>query len=196
VRNADLAIVKTVSQATVVPGGQFNWILDITNNGPNVATDVVVNDTLPAQFVVVAPFPPLGVACTNTASSVQCTTPSLAPGSSLHILVQVTTVSGAALGKATNTATVSTTSTDPNPANNTDSESIDVVGGQSSPPTAPPGVGAGAPTPQLPRTGNSALGGPLTLASLLVASGVFSLVIAPVQLAFARHLEHEADASA
>ena len=47
---------------------------------------------------------------------------------------------------------------------------------QSLPPT-PPGVGSGAPTPQLPRTGNSSLGGPLTLASLLVAGGMFSLVI-------------------
>ena len=144
VRNADLAIVKTVSQTTVVAGGQFNWILDVTNNGPNAATDVVVNDTLPAQFVVVAPFPPAGVTCTNTTTSVQCTAPSLAPGSSLHIVIQVSTVNGAALGTATNTATVSTTSTDSNQANNTDSESIDVVGSQSSPPT-PPGVDAAGP---------------------------------------------------
>jgi uncharacterized repeat protein (TIGR01451 family) len=178
VRNADLAIVKTVSQPTVVAGGQFNWILDVTNNGPNAATDVVISDTVPAQFVVVAPFPPVGVTCTNTTTAVQCTAPSLAPGASLHIVIQVTTVNGATLGIATNTATVSTTSTDPNPANNSDSESIDVVASASSPPTAPPSVGAGAPTPQLPRTGNSPLGGPLTLASLLVAGGVFSLVIA------------------
>ncbi|HEX3088025.1 MAG TPA: hypothetical protein VHQ23_05175 [Ilumatobacteraceae bacterium] len=177
VRNADLAIVKTVSQATVAAGGQFNWILDVTNSGPNAAIDVVVNDTLPAQFAVVAPFPPAGVTCTNTTTSVQCTAPSLAPGSSLHIVIQVATVNGAALGTATNTATVSTTSTDSNQGNNTDSESIDVVGSQSLPPT-PPGVDAQAPTAQLPRTGNSPLGGPLTLASLLVAGGMFSLVIA------------------
>ena len=166
-----------MSQPTVVAGGQFNWILDVTNNGPNAATDVVVNDTLPAQFVVVTTFPPAGVNCTNTTTSVQCTTPSLAPGGSCTSVIQVSTVDGAALGTATNTASVSTTSTDSNPANNSDSESIDVVGSQSLPPT-PPGVDAQAPTAQLPRTGNSPLGGPLTLASLLVAGGMFSLVIA------------------
>jgi hypothetical protein len=93
-------------------------------------------------------------------------------------VIQVTTVNGAALGTATNTASVSTTSTDSNPGNNSDTESINVVGSASSPPAAPPSVGAGAPSPQLPRTGNSPLGGPLTLASLLVAGGLFSLVIA------------------
>jgi LPXTG-motif cell wall-anchored protein len=95
----------------------------------------------------------------------------------VHIVVQVRVVVGAAIGTATNTATVAATSTDPNPANNTDQESIDVTGAQSSPPTNP-AVGSGAPTPQLPRTGNSSLGGPLTLASLLVAGGMFSLMIA------------------
>ena len=109
-------------------------------------------------------------------TSVQCTPPSLAVGGSLHVVVQVRVATGAAAGTVVNTATVSTTSTDTNQANNTDSASIDITGSQSLPPT-PPEVGSGAPTPQLPRTGNSSLGGPLTLASLLVVGGMFSLVI-------------------
>ncbi len=177
VRNADLAIVKSVSQPTVVAGGQFSWILDITNNGPNVATDVVVNDTVPAQFELLAAVPSIGVTCTTSSNSVQCTTATLAVGSSIRIVIDVRVVASAAVGTLVNTATVSATSTDPNTANNTDDASISVTGAQSSPPTAP-AVGSGAPTPQLPRTGNSSLGGPLTLASLLVAGGMFSLMIA------------------
>jgi uncharacterized repeat protein (TIGR01451 family) len=176
VRNADLVIDKTVSQATAAVGDQFNWLLDITNNGPNAATDIVISDSIPAQFEVIAAFPPAGVTCTNTTSDVSCTAPSLFVGASLHVIIQVRVIGGVPAGTYTNTATVSASSTDPNPANNTDSAAIDVSGSESSPPT-PPDTGAGAPTPELPRTGGSSPAGPLTLAALLVAGGICSLVI-------------------
>ena len=175
VRNADLKIVKTASQPTASAGNNFNWVLDVVNNGPNAATNVVVNDAMPAQFEVIAAFPSAGATCTNTASAVQCTAASLLVGGSFKITVQVRVVAAAAAGTVTNTATVTTSSNDPNVADNTDSESINIVAVSSSPPT-PAGPSAG-PTPQLPRTGNSPIGGPLSLASLLVAGGLVSLVI-------------------
>jgi uncharacterized repeat protein (TIGR01451 family) len=179
VHNADLKMVKTVSQATAKVGDTFNWVLDVINNGPNPATDLVISDTIPAQFEVIAAFPTAGLTCTNTISSVRCTAASLSVGSSLRVLVQVKVLPGAAVGTVTNTAAVSASSTDANPADNTDSESIGIQAVASSPPAPTPSPGsAAAPIAQLPRTGNSPLGGPLTLATLLIGGGLMSLVIA------------------
>ena len=83
VRNADLAIDKSVSQTSATAGDQFNWILDITNHGPDTATNVVVSDTIPAQFEVIGTFPTVGLTCTNTATAVQCTTAALANGATV-----------------------------------------------------------------------------------------------------------------
>ena len=66
VREADLSIDKSVSQSTASAGSQFNWFLAVTNHGPDTATGLVINDTLPAQFEVIGVFPPAGVSCTNT----------------------------------------------------------------------------------------------------------------------------------
>jgi uncharacterized repeat protein (TIGR01451 family) len=178
VRTADLKLVKTVSQSTAKVGDSFNWVIDVVNNGPNPATNLVISDALPSQFEVIAAFPTAGLTCTNTTSSVQCTASSLFVGSSLRVLVQVRVVPGAAVGTITNTASVSASSTDTNPADNTDSESIDLQAVASSGPTPGPGPASAAPAAQLPRTGNSPLGGPLTLATLLIGGGVLSLVIA------------------
>jgi uncharacterized repeat protein (TIGR01451 family) len=57
VRNSEVAIVKSVSQATAASGGQFNWVFDVTNNGPETATNVVVNDSIPAAFEVLGRSP-------------------------------------------------------------------------------------------------------------------------------------------
>src|SRR5438132_824320 len=46
--DADLAIVKNDSPDPVVAGTAFSYSIVLTNNGPNDATGVTVNDTLPA----------------------------------------------------------------------------------------------------------------------------------------------------
>ncbi len=46
----NLAIDKTVSSTTANYGGTVKWILKVTNNGPNDATGVVVEDALPFGF--------------------------------------------------------------------------------------------------------------------------------------------------
>ncbi len=45
---ADLAITKTVDNSTPLQGSTVHFTLTVTNNGPNNATGVVVNDPLPA----------------------------------------------------------------------------------------------------------------------------------------------------
>jgi uncharacterized repeat protein (TIGR01451 family)/LPXTG-motif cell wall-anchored protein len=179
VRSANLSIAKSVSQTTATAGDQFNWILDITNHGPDTATNVVVSDTIPAQFEVIGTFPTAGLSCTNTANAVQCTAAALANGATVRSIVQVRVLAAAAPGLVTNTATVTTDGSDSDTTDNTSSASITVTAtaNQAPVPTPDPGtVVSGGTT--LPRTGNSSLGGPLTLAALMVAGGFASLVIA------------------
>ena len=176
VRQADLAIDKSVSQATAKPGDQIDWTLDITNLGPNAATNLVIDDALPAQFEVLGAFPTAGLTCTNTTTVVQCTGPSLFVGETLRVVVQVRVVATAAAGPVTNTATVTADSVDPNLSNNSDSASIDISVAQSEGPVPPnpaaPGVGL-----ELPRTGGTSPVGPLTIASILVAGGLLTQVL-------------------
>ena len=180
VRNANLSIKKTVSQASATAGDQFNWILDITNNGPDLATNVVVSDTIPAAFEVIGTFPSAGLGCTNTANSVQCTAASLANGVTVSAVVQVRVLAAATPGAVTNTATVVTDSTDPDTGDNTSSASITVTtaGSQAPVPPTPTPPASGGSSVSLPRTGNGSLSGPLTLAGFLFIGGIFSLVIA------------------
>jgi len=175
VRNSDMAIVKSVSQTTAAPGGEFNWVLDVTNNGPQTATNVVVNDTVPPAFEVVGAFPGSGLNCTNTTSVVQCTAAALASGATVRVTVQVRVVPGAAAGTSTNTATVSSDSVDSDPSNNTSSASIDVSAAASLAPV-PPGQTPPANT-QLPRTGNDS-GEPLRLAGLMFITGALAIYVA------------------
>jgi uncharacterized repeat protein (TIGR01451 family) len=82
----DLAIVKT-GPATVDAGGQLTWTLEVTNNGPDDATGVKVDDTLPAgvQFVSADP------GCAAAAGIVSCALGELAVGDSAvrHVTVTV-----------------------------------------------------------------------------------------------------------
>ena len=182
---ADLSINKSVSQATATAGDQFNWILDITNHGPDTATNVVVSDTIPASFAVVGTFPTAGLACTNTANSVSCTAATLANGATVRAIVQVRVIAAAAPGAVANTATVVASSTDPNTANNSGSASITITAAASQAPVPPAASGAGSTGSTgstsgvtLPRTGNGSLTAPLTLAGLMLFGGLFSIVIA------------------
>jgi uncharacterized repeat protein (TIGR01451 family) len=53
-QRADLAITKTASSATPAVGGTVTFTLTVTNNGPNNATGVVVNDPLAAGLTYVS----------------------------------------------------------------------------------------------------------------------------------------------
>ncbi|MBK5330930.1 MAG: DUF11 domain-containing protein [Ilumatobacteraceae bacterium] len=176
---ADLSIDKSASTVPGVIGSTFDWQLDVVNRGPDMATNLVINDAMPSQFrVESATSTTAGVNCATTASSVQCTVATLANGASIRITVHVT-VLGPAGAAVTNTATVEASSADPNVPNNTDTLTVAVIAAASSPPVpaAAPVPAAPISEPRLPRTGTDTFG-PLRLGSLLVAGGFVTLVIA------------------
>jgi uncharacterized repeat protein (TIGR01451 family) len=121
---ADLAIAKTASLSTVTAGGQVTYTLAVKNNGPHDATGVIVLDRPPPGLSIVSAEPSQGT-CAH-AEIVLCSLGPLLDGASAQILVTAN-VAPSASGALTNTAAVTGGQTDPNPANNTSSATIDVT---------------------------------------------------------------------
>jgi uncharacterized repeat protein (TIGR01451 family) len=122
---ADLAIEKNDNPGVVIAGTTLTYTLLITNNGPSEAVNVVVSDTLPANFTLVSATPSQG-ACPGT-DPVSCNLGNLASGASSSITI-VTTVGGSVRGNINNTASVSSDTPDPEPGNNNDTEQTTVNG--------------------------------------------------------------------
>ncbi|HEY7625612.1 MAG TPA: hypothetical protein VH761_01040, partial [Ilumatobacteraceae bacterium] len=139
VREADMSIDKSASVTSATVGTEFDWIIDITNHGPDTATNVVVNDALPAAFQVISVSATGGLSCTSTVSSVQCTSASMANGATARITIHVAVIATATAGPTTNSATVSSDPGDLVTGNNSDAASI-VVNATSSQAPVPPGT--------------------------------------------------------
>lgn len=97
----DLAIVKT-GPATVAAAGQITWTLEVSNNGPDDATGVKVEDALPAGVQFVA----ADAGCTEAGGTVTCLLGDLALGESTSRQVTVTVPNALADQTLVNTATV------------------------------------------------------------------------------------------
>lgn len=120
--SADLSIAKVDDIAgTVDPTGTITYTVTATNNGPSDAIDVVVTDTPPAELTItsITPTPNAGVACDPVPPSsqpVSCTFPAVPVGA--DAIVTVTgTVSDRAVGAIRNSASVTSSTPDPTPAN-------------------------------------------------------------------------------
>ena len=112
---ADLAISKTSTPAaSMTPGQAMSYTLAVTNNGPGSASSVTVTDPLPAGVTFVSASG-TGWTCGQAAGTVTCTIPTLAVGAANPITIAATAPS--VPGTITNTATVSSGTTDSNPLN-------------------------------------------------------------------------------
>jgi len=113
---ADLAIVKT-GPATAAQGNLIRYRLQVSNDGPSTASDVTVTDTLPGGVALVGVTGD-GWACTPMGIlGISCTRATLSPGSAPTITVTVTAPLHG--GSLTDLAKVSSTTADPQLANNT-----------------------------------------------------------------------------
>jgi uncharacterized repeat protein (TIGR01451 family) len=121
--SADVSVAKV---AVGVPdplliGSAFSYTLTAANAGPSVATGVVVSDTLPATLNYVSNDCGAAFAAPTLTWNIGNLAPGAAPVCNLNVTV-------AALGQIVNTASVSSTSTDPVPAN--DASTVTLVGAQ------------------------------------------------------------------
>ncbi|HET9767059.1 MAG TPA: IPTL-CTERM sorting domain-containing protein, partial [Thermoanaerobaculia bacterium] len=115
--DADLSIVK-LGPATANGGDPVNYTINVTNNGPADASDVVVNDTIPAGTTFVSATPSQGTC--NAASPVVCNLGQVLATSGASIALVVNAPN--ATGQITNTASVTNSpETDPQPNNNSSS---------------------------------------------------------------------------
>ncbi len=113
--SADLVVTKTDGAATYTPGTNVTYTIGVTNAGPNANTGFTVTDVLPANTSFVSAT----AGCVNASGTVTCTSAGLALNGSTSWTITVLPASGRT-GTLVNTASIGTTNTmDPNPANNT-----------------------------------------------------------------------------
>jgi uncharacterized repeat protein (TIGR01451 family) len=115
---ADVSIVKTADAASYFIGATAVYTLVATNNGPGAAQNVVVTDVLPAGVTLVS-----APGCTGT-TTLTCPAGTLAASATATFTITVTVPSAPAT--LTNTAQVSSTTPDPNTANNTSTLQVSV----------------------------------------------------------------------
>jgi uncharacterized repeat protein (TIGR01451 family) len=134
---ADLAIAKTASPATVVAGGTLTYRLVVTNAGPSTATNVSVDDRLPAAATPVTANASQG-SCAIAGARVTCTLGDLPARGRAEVTITVTVAASAVGTTLVNTATVDGATADPLHHDNTASVST---------PVTAPQPGRGAPEP-------------------------------------------------
>ena len=123
---ADVAITKVGSPKPVTAGNNLSYTLKVSNDGPDVATDVTVSDPLPATTSLVSATTSAG-ACSHASGTVSCSLGDLAVGGTVTIVVVVTVGAGVTAEELTNTATASSPTPDPDSSNNTATDTTDVV---------------------------------------------------------------------
>src|SRR5215813_6291970 len=114
--SADLSVTKTASPNPGQAGVTLSYRITATNNGPAIATNVNVTDTLPAGISFGSATTTQG-SCSGT-STVNCSIGTLAVGGSAIVTINVTP---SAVGQLTNSATVNASESDFDSTNNNSS---------------------------------------------------------------------------
>jgi uncharacterized repeat protein (TIGR01451 family) len=127
---SDLGITMTDPSGTDQPGGTVTYTIVVTNNGPNSATGATVTDAFSGQFTGES-WTCTGSACPAASGmgSLSAVLGTLAPGAQATFTVTAT-IASSATGTLSNTATVAAPAgtVDPNPANNTVTDSNGLSG--------------------------------------------------------------------
>jgi uncharacterized repeat protein (TIGR01451 family) len=117
--SADLSITKTTATTNAPAGSTFSYTIVLTNNGPDAATSVEMEDVLPSSLLFRSISEPAGWSCVTPAigatGTITCTAASLANGASatFTLIVEV----AASSGSISNTATAASATSDPNGGN-------------------------------------------------------------------------------
>ena len=132
---ADVSIAKT-GPASVASNANITYNIVVANAGPSLAASVTVSDALPSGATFVSAAPSQG-SCSGT-STVSCSLGTLLANgvATVRLIVR----SPSASGTVVNTATVASTTPDPNLANNTSTTTLTVTATPSLAVTCPLGA--------------------------------------------------------
>jgi uncharacterized repeat protein (TIGR01451 family) len=132
---ADLSITKSDSPDPVIEGGQLTYTIEVRNDGPEPAADVVVSDDLASSdFDLISVTPSQGSCDTQGGQNISCNLGTLVSGAVATVTIQATTKKP---GTVSNTASVTSLSEpDPQQANNVVTETTTVL--DANPPGKPP----------------------------------------------------------
>ncbi|MET9268561.1 hypothetical protein [Kribbella sp. NPDC003557] len=114
---ADVEVIKTSDEATVVAGGGVTYRLTVVNHGPSDAAGVSAVDSLSTSLSLVKADPSQGT-CTTADQTVRCALGAIAAGKTATVVITAA-LDPAYQGKSlTNTATATSPVTDPDESNN------------------------------------------------------------------------------
>ena len=124
--SADLAITKTDGVVTAVPGGSVTYTITGSNAGPDAVTGATIADTFPASETCTWTCVGAGGGTCTAAGSGNINDALNLPAGGSVTFTASCAISAAATGTLSNTATISSSVTDPNPANNsaTDTDTV------------------------------------------------------------------------
>jgi uncharacterized repeat protein (TIGR01451 family) len=128
----DLSITKNTAATTAFGGNPITYTLAVSNLGTSPANTVSVTDTLPAGSTFVSASGS-GWTCNNVAGVVTCTVATLPAGAAPVINLTINAPQVASAGTLSNTATVSSATTDTNPANNSSTKNVPILPGSQIP---------------------------------------------------------------
>ena len=118
--SADLSVTNVAAPATAVSGQPVTYTVTVANAGPSNAANVSLGNPIPANTAFASLTSPAGWSCTTPAvgatGTVNCTTASLAPSTAVFTLV-VDVFPGTTAATISSTATVSSSTSDPNVGN-------------------------------------------------------------------------------
>jgi uncharacterized repeat protein (TIGR01451 family) len=128
--SADMSVTNTASPVPVQAGNTITYTQVVTNAGPSTATSASLTEVTPANTTFFSVTAAAGWSCTTPSvggtGTITCTNPSFAPGSGTFTVVLKVNAGTAAGTAINNTATVSSSVTDPNLTNNS-ATAADVV---------------------------------------------------------------------
>lgn len=130
-QSADLVLTKSANPSPAVTGQSLTYTITVSNVGPNPATDVMVSDPLPAGVAYQSCSVSGGTSCSGPpvgqSGTVTATFGTVMPSTAvqLTIVVDVTAPSGQTLS---NSATVTSSTPDPNSTNNSSTVMTPVSG--------------------------------------------------------------------
>jgi len=128
ITQAHLVFTKTASPDIVFPYTLVKYTLTVTNTGPSDAQNVKITDTLPAASGFIGATPSAGGVCTTpavgTSGVVECTFAGATPPNGVHsVEIEVRACqTSTACGEITNQGSASSSTTDPQP--DQDSETV------------------------------------------------------------------------